>query len=62
MKYEIKFDRENCMGCGACTSCNNWELKDDGKVTPIKTELEEIGCNQEAVDICPIDIIKIIEK
>jgi ferredoxin len=62
MKYEIKFDRENCLGCGACTSCDNWELKEDGKVTPIKTELDNIGCNQEAVDICPVDIIKIIEK
>jgi len=61
MAYKIEFERERCMGCGACTQCDNWEMSDDGKVSPIKTELEEIGCNQDAAGVCPIDIITVTE-
>ena len=61
MKYKIEFDKEQCLGCGACTMCDNWKTSDDGKVEPIKTELNEIGCNKNAAEICPIEIIKIIE-
>ena len=62
MAYRIEYDREKCVGCGFCTQCDNWELKDDGKAMPKQTELEEIGCNQEAADICPMKIIKIVQK
>jgi len=58
-KYKIIFTREKCIGCGACTNCDNWKLKDDGKASPIKTELNNIGCNKQAAEICPIKIIKI---
>ena len=61
MKYKIEFEREKCLGCGACLRCDNWEMSDDGKVTPKAIEIAEIGCNQVAVDICPIKIIKIVE-
>lgn len=59
MKYKIEFNKENCRGCGACTQCDNWEMDEEGKAHPIKTELEEIGCNQDAADICPAEIIQI---
>jgi ferredoxin len=59
MVYIIKFEREKCLGCGACTICDNWEMQDDGKVKPLQIKLEEIGCNQEAVDTCPLKLIKI---
>jgi len=62
MAYIIEFKREECLGCGACTTCDNWELKDDGKAMPIKTELDEIACNKEAEEICPANIIKVVEK
>ncbi len=58
-KYKINFKREECLGCGACTSCDNWVLSDDGKASPIKSELEEVGCNETAAQVCPINIIKI---
>jgi len=61
MTYKIEFDKEKCLGCGACTQCDNWELK-DGKASPKKTELGDIGCNKEAEEICPVKAIKIIEK
>lgn len=61
MAYKIKFEKEKCRGCGACTQCDNWEMGDNGKAYPIKTELDKIGCNQEAADICPENIIKFVE-
>ena len=61
MPYKIEFDKEKCLGCGACTQCNNWKLGDDSKAHPKKTELDEIGCNKEAEEICPVDAIKVIK-
>ncbi len=59
-KYKIKVDQEECIGCGACTVCDNFELK-NGKAHVKKTEVEELGCNKEAEEICPVDAIKIEE-
>jgi len=61
MKYKIEFNKEKCLGCGACTQCSNWELGRDDKANPKKTQLSDIGCNREAEDICPVNAIKIIE-
>lgn len=62
-KFKIKHNREKCIGCGSCVALcqSNWKMKDDGKVSPIKTELNEIGCNQEAAVNCPVGIIKIVK-
>lgn len=59
--YKIEFDRDYCISCGACTSCGNWEFAQDGKVNPIKTELEELGGNDQAAQVCPVQIIKVVE-
>ncbi len=59
--YKIKFQRDQCLGCGACTVCDNWKFADDGKVNPVKTELEEIGCNDQAAQVCPAQIIEVIK-
>ena len=63
MGYKIVYNEENCIGCGACAALcpENWELK-DGKAKPKKTELTEIGCNQDAVDSCPMNCINIEEE
>ena len=59
---KVLVDKEKCIGCGACTSvCDNFEMKDDGKAHANKSEVAEIGCNQEAADACPVDAI-IIKK
>ncbi len=59
--YRIVQNREACIGCGACVSVcpDNWEMKDDGKASPIKTEVDDVGCNQDAADVCPVQCIKI---
>jgi len=59
MGFKIEVDEEKCIGCGACTAtCNNFEM-DEGKAKAKKAEVEEIGCNQEAADVCPVEAIKV---
>ncbi len=65
-------DRNNCIGCGACASvCSkHWKMEDDGKATLIggkesgekyEKEVEEIGCNKDAKESCPVHVISIEE-
>ena len=61
MPYKIEFNKDKCLGCGACAQCDNWEVGKDGKAHPKKTDLEDIGCNKEAEEICPVNAIKVIE-
>jgi len=69
---KIIHEREKCIGCGACMAvCPKfWEMGEDGKsklknskINPAtknyELEIEEIGCNQQAADSCPIGIIHI---
>ena len=59
-KFKIEQDIDACIGCGACASVcpDNWEMKGD-KSHPKKKVLDDIGCNQEAADVCPVQCIKI---
>ena len=61
--YKIEHDRQGCIGCGACAaSCpENWAMASDGKSKCLKTELEELGCNETAASGCPVNVIHIIE-
>jgi ferredoxin len=62
-KYKIEHDVAACIGCGSCANIcpDNWTMGDDGKAKPKKTELDELGCNQEAADSCPVSCIKVVE-
>jgi ferredoxin len=63
MAIKIVHEREKCIGCGACVAvCSeNWEMDGD-KSKPLKTELDEIGCNKEAENSCPVNCIHIKEE
>ena len=59
MTYKITIDKEKCIGCGACTAtCDNFEMK-DSKAHAKQAEVEELGCNQQAADSCPVQAITI---
>jgi ferredoxin len=62
-KLKIIQDREKCIGCGACVAVcpDNWFMEDDGKSSPKKTTIEKEGCNKQAVEACPVQIIKIVK-
>lgn len=72
-KYKILQDRDNCIGCGACSAiCPEfWEMDEEGLAhlkestevdgqseREINTE-EDRARNQEAVDACPVRVIRI---
>ncbi len=67
---KIIHERDKCIGCGACaTMCPEfWEMSSDGKSTLKGSkkqgkyyvlEVKEIKCNEEAANVCPVQIIKI---
>ncbi len=62
-KFKIQHDRDACIGCGACAGIcpDNWMMADDGKSKPKKTDLDDMGCNQQAADACPVQCIKIVK-
>ncbi|MBL7054161.1 ferredoxin [Candidatus Woesearchaeota archaeon] len=60
-KYKVSVDQNKCIGCGACASiCNNFKLK-EGRSSPKKAEIDEIGCSGEARDSCPVGAISVEE-
>lgn len=65
-KYKITINENECIGCGACTSvCSNFELvekKGAFKAKAKKSEVDALGCNEEAKKICPVGAIRIDEK
>ncbi len=61
-KFTVEVDEKTCIGCGACTvTCDNFTMEGD-KAKPVKSEVDEIGCNQEAADSCPVSAIKVTKK
>ncbi len=72
---KVTQEREICIGCGACASLcpKYWEMSEDGKSTLKGStinpdngnhdlELDNIGCNQEAADACPVQCILISKE
>ena len=61
MAYEISVDQERCIGCGTCVGiCDNFELV-EGKSKPKQTKVEEVGCNKQAEQMCPVHAITVKE-
>ena len=61
MPYKITVQKERCIGCGACAAvCGNFVMK-SGKSNVVKAVVEELGCNKDAAEGCPVQCIKIEE-
>ncbi len=66
---KITLDRENCIGCGACTGvCPDYfemgtdgksSLKGAGEGSTQSIEVDDAGCATEAGDACPVNVIKV---
>ena len=66
-------DHEGCIGCGTCVIlCPDfWEMGDDMKAHPkqgkknpegdyeFEVDEKDVGCNKEAAEACPVQVIKI---
>lgn len=60
-KYNVSIDKDTCIGCAACSAvCDNWLMKGD-KAEPKKADVDDIGCNMEAAENCPVTCIHITE-
>jgi ferredoxin len=57
--FAVEVDPGKCIGCLACTRCNNFVCGNDFKAQAVRSVVEEIGCNQEAAAICPVGAILI---
>ncbi len=64
-KFKVEVDKVKCIGCGACVAqCpDNFEMESGAeyKAKVKKPVVDNIGCNQEAADICPVQAI-IVKK
>jgi ferredoxin len=59
MAFSVEVNRGKCIGCLACTRCHNCVCGNDFKAQTVRSEVEAIGCNQEAAAICPVGAISI---
>ncbi|PJE73343.1 MAG: ferredoxin [Candidatus Tagabacteria bacterium CG10_big_fil_rev_8_21_14_0_10_40_13] len=67
-------DHEGCIGCGSCAIvCPKfWEMGDDMKAHPkqgkknpegdyeFEVSEKDVGCNKEAAEACPAQVIRIL--
>ena len=71
---KIIYEIEKCIGCGSCVAlCSKyWEMAEDGKTKLLNSKLNEktgnfeleikkAECNQQALDSCPVQCIRIIK-
>ena len=70
---KIIFNKEECIGCGSCAAvCPDfWEMTDDMKSRvknsvqsaegkfELEIEEKDTACNEEASQICPVQVIKV---
>lgn len=60
---KIIFEKEKCIGCGSCQAVcpKYWQLGEEGKAKFLgeNQEVEEIDCNKEAAEACPVQCIHI---
>ncbi len=66
-RYTIEYDREGCIGAGACAAVcpENWFMEADNKANLKNKEVaegEEFEKNLQAAQVCPVNVIHIIDK
>jgi ferredoxin len=76
-KARVEYDRENCIGAGACVAANSdwWSIDADGKANLKNAvfdaekklwilELEEADVQKQvdAAGVCPVTVIHVYDK
>lgn len=61
---KVCVDKSKCIGCGMCVSVNPniFEIQDDGKAGVIAGQEEKIGQAEEALEMCPVGAIFVVEN
>ena len=55
----VSIDNEKCIGCGNCAAICEKTFVMDGDKAKVKQQPEELTCEQEAKESCPVDAISI---
>ena len=62
MTYRVEVEIYACIGCVACTRCDNFEMMLDGRAQTVKTEVDHPGCSGEVAEKCPVGAIKVTKS
>jgi ferredoxin len=57
MTFRVEVDQAKCIGCLACTRYDNFFCGTDFKAHVVRREVSDVGCNQQAAEICPVGAI-----
>ena len=61
--FSIDHDRDTCIGCGACAALSeNWYMEDDGKASVKVVDMDDLGENREAAEVCPVNCIHLLDN
>lgn len=65
-KYKIEYEREGCIGAGACVAVapDAWRMGDDGKADLLLNEFDEKDLQKQldAARSCPVNVIHIVDE
>jgi len=64
---KVTIDQEKCISCGSCMAIcpDTFELDENSKArfkegdNPTELETDVSGCIDEAVEICPVQVIEV---
>lgn len=77
MKARVEYDRDNCIGAGACVAANAdwWSIDQDGKATLksatfnaekklwiLEIEDADVQKQVDAAGVCPVSVIHVYDK
>jgi ferredoxin len=76
-KARVEFDRDNCIGAGACVATNAdwWSIDQDGKATLksatfnaekkiwiVEIDDADVQKHLDAAGVCPVTVIHVFDK
>ncbi len=63
MTFEIRIDKDKCIGCGGCEAVcpKNFKMV-NGKASVKKGLIDSLDCEEDAKDACPVGAISITKK
>jgi len=59
MSFQVELDHDKCIGCMACTRCDNFKCGEDFKAYAVIKAIDHIGCVLQAAEGCPVGAISV---